>query len=155
LLLSRVAPVIVAQDRPAGARFARENDASVIVMDDGFQNPALSKDLAILVVDARGVGNGRVLPAGPLRAPLEPQLARASALLMVGDVPSSLESAARAHGLPLFRGRLEPDPDAVAALRGRPVLAFAGIGDPEKFFATLSAAGIDVAVRRGFGDHHR
>jgi tetraacyldisaccharide 4'-kinase len=155
LLLARVAPVIVAEDRAAGARFAKAKGASVIVMDDGFQNPALSKDLSLLVVDARGVGNGRLLPAGPLRAPLEPQLARASALLVVGDAASPLESAARARGLPMFHGRLEPDPDAVAALRGRPVLAFAGIGDPEKFFATLSASGIETADRRGFGDHHR
>jgi tetraacyldisaccharide 4'-kinase len=155
LLLARVAPTIVAEDRVAGARLARDSGASVIVMDDGFQNPALAKDLSLLVVDARGVGNGRVIPAGPLRAPLEPQLARASAILIVGDGARTVESAARAHSLPVFHGMLEPAPEAVASLRGAPALAFAGIGDPEKFFATLSAAGIDAPVRRSFGDHHR
>jgi tetraacyldisaccharide 4'-kinase len=155
LLLARVAPVVVAQDRVAGARVAREHGAGVVVMDDGFQNPALVKDLSILVVDARGVGNGRMLPAGPLRAPLDLQLERASAILVVGDRTSALEQPARSRGLPVFHGTLEPEHGAVASLRDRKVLAFAGIGDPEKFFATLAAAGIDAPVRRAFGDHHR
>ncbi len=155
LLLARVAPTVVAEERLSGARFAELHGASVIVMDDGFQNPSLIKDLAILVVDARGVGNGRVIPAGPLRAPLEPQLARASALLVVGADAPAIEQAARERGLAVFHGTLKPDADTVASLRGRKVLAFAGIGDPEKFFATLTRAGIDVPVRRGFGDHHR
>jgi tetraacyldisaccharide 4'-kinase len=155
LLLARIAPTIVAQDRVAGARLAQTNGASVIVMDDGFQNPALAKDLSILVADARGTGNGRVLPAGPLRAPLEPQLARASAILVVGEAASALEAPARSRRLPVFHGVLEPDENVIASLRGKKVLAFAGIGDPAKFFATLDAAGIDAPVRRGFGDHHR
>jgi tetraacyldisaccharide 4'-kinase len=155
LLLARVAPTVVAQDRVAGARCARAHGASVIVMDDGFQNPSLIKDLAILVVDARGVGNGRVIPAGPLRAPLGPQLTRASALLIVGAGASAIEQAARGRGMAVFHGALAPDAGAVAALRGRKFLAFAGIGDPEKFFATLEQAGIDAPVRRGFADHHR
>ena len=127
-------------------------------MDDGFQNPSLAKDLSILVVDgARGIGNARVLPAGPLRAPLETQLDRAHAILIVGEVAgaSPLVIAARARKLPLFHGRLEPDRAALAALSGTKVLAFAGIGDPEKFFATLARAGIEVPIRRGFADHHR
>ena len=155
LLLARVAPTVVAQDRVAGARLARAQGASVIVMDDGFQNPSLIKDLAILVVDARGVGNGRVIPAGPLRAPLGPQLTRASALLIVGSGASAIEQAARERGMAVFHGALAPDAAAVASLRGRKFLAFAGIGDAEKFFATLKRAGIDAPVRRGFSDHHR
>jgi tetraacyldisaccharide 4'-kinase len=145
----------VARDRVAGARHAAEHGASVIVMDDGFQNPSLIKDLSLLVVDARGIGNGRVIPAGPLRAPLGPQLDRASALLIAGNPDPAIESAARARGLPVFHGNLAPEPDAIAALRARKALAFAGIGDPEKFFATLDAAGIDAPVRHGFPDHHR
>jgi tetraacyldisaccharide 4'-kinase len=155
LLLARVAPTIKAEDRVAGARIAKEHGASVIVMDDGFQNPSLAKDLSLLVTDARGIGNGMVLPAGPLRAPLAPQLDRAQALLVVGDGASAVEQIARQKGLPVFHAGLEPDSDAVAALRGQKFLAFAGIGSPEKFFATLAAAEIDAPVRRGFGDHHR
>jgi tetraacyldisaccharide 4'-kinase len=155
LLLARVAPTVVAEERVSGARLAADSGASIIVMDDGFQNPSLIKDLSFLVVDARGTGNGRVIPAGPLRAPLEPQLDRASALLIVGETDSAIEAAARARGLPVFHGKLEPAPDAVAALRAGKVLAFAGIGNPEKFFATLAAAGIDAPVRRSFPDHHR
>jgi tetraacyldisaccharide 4'-kinase len=155
LLLARVAPTVKAEDRAAGARLAMEQGASVIVMDDGFQNPSLAKDLSLLVVDARGVGNEMVLPAGPLRAPLSPQLDRAQALLVVGKGAQAVEQAARSNGVPVFHARLEPDGDAVAALAGKKFLAFAGIGSPEKFFATLAAAGIDAPVRRGFGDHHR
>ena len=155
LLLARVAPTVVAEERVSGARFAADGGASVIVMDDGFQNPSVIKDLSFLVVDARGTGNGRVIPAGPLRAPLEPQLDRASALLIVGETDAAIEAATRARGLPVFHGKLEPALDAVAALRASKVLAFAGIGSPEKFFATLAAAGIDALVRRSFPDHHR
>jgi tetraacyldisaccharide 4'-kinase len=158
LLLARVASTIVARDRAAGARHAEAAGASVVVMDDGFQNSTLAKDLSILVIDgARGIGNARVLPAGPLRAPLDAQLDRAYAILIVGDVTgaSPLVMAARARGLPLFHGKLEPDSAAGAALAGQKVLAFAGIGDPDKFFATLVAAGIDAPIRRAFPDHHR
>jgi len=158
LLLARVAPAVVAANRVAGAELAREKGASVIVMDDGFQNPSLAKDFSILVIDgARGIGNGRVLPAGPLRAPLAPQLERADAILIVGNEAgvAPVAAAARARKLPLFHARLEPDSTAVAALAGQKVLAFAGIGDPEKFFATVAAAGIDAPVKRGFSDHHR
>jgi tetraacyldisaccharide 4'-kinase len=157
LLLARAAPTVVARDRPAGAHFACASGANAIVMDDGFQNPSLAKDLSVLVVDGRrGVGNGRVIPAGPLRAPLEAQLARADALLLVGETSDAapLASAAHTRDMALFHARLEPDREAIAALAGRRVLAFAGIADPEKFFATLRAAGIDVAAGRSFPDHH-
>ena len=158
LLLARVAPTIVARDRVAGAQAARNGGASVIVMDDGFQNPSLRKDLAILVIDGRrGIGNGRVIPAGPLRAPLEAQIARAHALLSVGakDDDNALAVLGRRHGLALFHGRLKPDSQSLAALAGRKVLAFAGIADPDKFFATLTEGGFDVAAGKGFADHHR
>jgi tetraacyldisaccharide 4'-kinase len=154
LLLTRVAPTIVAHNRAAGARLARDKGASVIVMDDGFQNPALAKEFSILVIDGRRrIGNGRVIPAGPLRAPLSPQLARANAILVVGEAAGPLPLPGAA--VPVFHGVLEPDDATVKSLSGGQVLAFAGIGDPEKFFATLSAAGIDAPVRRGFPDHHR
>jgi tetraacyldisaccharide 4'-kinase len=158
LLLARVAPTIVARDRVAGARAAEATGADIIVMDDGFQNPALAKDVALLVVDGRrGIGNRRVFPAGPLRAPLSAQIAHAQALVVVGEPGTSAQAAvaaARARGMALLTGRLVPDPAAVAALAGRRVLAFAGIGDPDKFLATLRAAGITVAHAQGFADHH-
>ncbi len=158
LLLARLAPTIVARDRLAGAKAARLGGANVLVMDDGFQNPALAKDLAILLVDGRrGIGNGRTIPAGPLRAPLEMQIAHAQALVVVGPPAGAAAVAplARRHGVAIFHGRLDPDRHTLAALGGRKVLAFAGIGDPEKFFATLDEAGIEVAERAGFPDHHR
>jgi tetraacyldisaccharide 4'-kinase len=157
LLLARGAPTVIARDRVAGARLARSAGAGVIVLDDGFQNPSLGKDLSILVIDGRrGIGNGRVFPAGPLRAPIPAQFDRAQVVLMIGDGPAGAVAArdAEARGLTVFRGRLVPDAASVAALTGSRVLAFAGIGDPEKFFATLSAAGVDVAIARGFPDHH-
>lgn len=159
LLLAQIAPTIVAHDRVAGAEMARAAGASVIVMDDGFQNPSLRKDLAILVVDGhRGIGNGQVIPAGPLRAPLNSQLDHADALVIVG-APSAAASAAlaaaAARNIPVFNAELEAEADAVAALAGHRVLAFAGIGNPEKFFATLAESGIHAPVRQGFPDHHR
>jgi tetraacyldisaccharide 4'-kinase len=158
LMLARLAPTIVARDRVAGASVARRGGASVIVMDDGFQNPSLAKDLAILLVDGRrGVGNGRVIPAGPLRAPLEAQMARAHGLVIVGppDGAAAVAQIASEHGVAVFHGRLEPDRDFLATLARRKVLAFAGIGDPGKFFATLDEAGVAVAARASFADHHR
>ena len=156
LLLARTAPTIVARDRVKGAGIAA--GASVIVMDDGFHNPSLVKDFSLLVVDARrGIGNGRVIPAGPLRAPVDAQLSRAHALVMVGrsapDCP--IAAMARARDIPVLRASLRADTASIAALAGRRVLAFAGIGDPQKFFATLAEAGVAVAATRSFADHHR
>jgi tetraacyldisaccharide 4'-kinase len=156
-LLVRAAPTVVARDRVAGAVMARDAGATVIVMDDGFQNPALAKDLSIVVVDAdRGLGNGRVFPAGPLRAPLDAQLDRSDALLIVGAGSGAAApiAAAQKRNIPIFTGLLLPDPDDIAALGGSPVLAFAGIGDPDKFFTTLEGAGVEVRARRAFADHH-
>jgi tetraacyldisaccharide 4'-kinase len=157
LLLARVAPTVVARDRAAGARLARDKGASVIVMDDGLQNGAIAKDFTLAVVDARrGIGNARVFPAGPLRAPVGPQLAAAQALLVVGDgnAADPLAGLAQARGLPVLHGRLVPDEAAVTALRPHRVLAFAGTADPEKFFATVEEAGIVIAARKAFPDHH-
>jgi len=158
LLLARAAPTIVARDRPAGAALARAQGASVIVMDDGLQNPSLRKTLAIAVLDGRrGIGNGRVFPAGPLRAPLAAQLDHIHALLVIGgpDGAAAVIAAAAARGLAVFRATLAPDAAAVARLRGRRLLAFAGIGDPDKFFGTLAAAGVAPMRCRAFADHHR
>ena len=158
LLLARAAPTVVARDRVAGAEFARAQGASVIILDDGLQNPSLAKDFTLAVIDARrGIGNGRVFPAGPLRAPLNAQVARMDALLIVGEgnAADGIAARLRAQSSPVFHARLVPDKGAVSALRGQNVLAFAGIGDPDKFFATARAAGVVVSRRRTFPDHHR
>lgn len=157
LLLARTVPTVVARDRAAGAAFARTHGATVIVMDDGLQNPSLAKDFTLAVVDARrGIGNACVFPAGPLRAPLAAQLAQTDALLVVGEGHGADEVAAqvRAHSRPVLHARLVPEQSTVSTLEGRRVLAFAGIGDPEKFFRTADEAGIVVAERRAFPDHH-
>jgi tetraacyldisaccharide 4'-kinase len=158
LLLAHVAPTVVARDRVAGAAIARTQGASLIIMDDGLQNASLAKDFTLAVIDARrGVGNRCIFPAGPLRAPLAPQFAQTDALLVVGEGHGADDVVMLAHArnLPVLRGRLAPDVSAVASLKGRRVLAFAGIGDPDKFFATAEAAGIAVAERRPFDDHYR
>jgi tetraacyldisaccharide 4'-kinase len=158
LLLARLAPTIVARDRVAGAEAARRGGATVIVMDDGFQNPKLAKELAIVIVDGRrGVGNGRIVPAGPLRAPLETQMAHAQALVVVGPHigAEAVAQCARRHAVAIFHGRLAPDRHTLAAVDGHKVLAFAGIGDPAKFFATLAQEGIAIVERVSFPDHHR
>jgi len=156
LLLARLAPTITARDRAAGAQAAAAAGASVIIMDDGLQNGSLAKDFTLAVVDGRrGIGNGKVFPAGPLRAPLAAQLERTDALLLVGDGAAASDVIAAVSGLPVFHGRLLPDAGAIAGLKARKVLAFAGIGDVEKFFATAAAAGIAIAERRPFPDHHR
>jgi tetraacyldisaccharide 4'-kinase len=158
LLLARTAPTVVATDRTGGAEFARAHGAGLIIMDDGLQNSSLRKDFTLAVVDARrGVGNRFIFPAGPLRAPLAEQIAQSDALLVVGEGTRAEDviKQARARDLRIFRGHLAPDPAGPAALKGKKVLAFAGIGDPEKFFVTAVEAGIAVAERHAFADHHR
>ena len=159
LLLAKLAPTFVARDRLAGASAARRDGADVIVMDDGFQNPSLAKDLAILVADGRrAIGNGRVFPAGPLRAPLPVQVAHAQAVLVVGapaEGMASLLEHARRHDVAIFHGRLEPYRADLDMIGQRRVLAFAGLADPEKFYLTLREAGVAVAEHASFPDHHR
>lgn len=158
LLLARHAPAIVSHDRVSGAAFAREAGADVIVMDDGLQNPSLRKDLTIAVIDARrGIGNGFAFPAGPLRAPLKAQLEKSDCILLIGDgrqTPTAISDMTHAQNRPLLRARLEPDGTAIKALGRQKVLAFAGIGDPEKFFMTLAGAGLEAVGEESFPDHH-
>lgn len=154
LLLARTAPTWVAHDRVAGAAAAAAAAAQVIVMDDGFQNPSLVKDVALVVIDGEtGFGNGRVIPAGPLREPVADGLARADAAVIVGEDGAGAGAAiARLRpALPALACRLVP---AAATLAGARVFGFAGIGRPEKFRATLAEIGCDVAGFRPFPDHH-
>ena len=157
LMLARTVPVAVARDRIDGVALARSQGATVIVMDDGFQNPAITKDASLVVIDShRGLGNACVFPAGPLRAPLPPQIARTDALVVIGDGVAAAPAAAAVAALdkPVLAAHLRADDEVTAMLRGKRVLAFAGIGDPQRFFRTLRANGIEVVRERAFADHH-
>jgi tetraacyldisaccharide 4'-kinase len=157
LMLARTVPVVVARDRVGGVALARSQGASVILMDDGFQNPAIAKDASLIVIDSdRGLGNACVFPAGPLRAPLSPQLARTDALIVVGDGAAAgpVATAIAAQGKPVLSAHLRASEEQMARLGGKRVLAFAGIGDPVRFFRTLRASAIDVVQERAFADHH-
>lgn len=152
LLLAAIAPCWVSRDRRTGAAAAIAAGAKLIVMDDGFQNPSLRKDLSLLVIDSGyGFGNRRLIPAGPLREPIAAGLRRAQALVLLdgGATPATLSGG----GAPVLAARLVPD-EAALALAGRRVFAFAGIGRPEKFFATLAEIGCTVVATRPFPDHH-
>jgi tetraacyldisaccharide 4'-kinase len=157
LMLARTVAVVVARDRIAGLALAKSQGASVILMDDGFQNPAIAKDASLIVIDgARGIGNGHVFPAGPLRAPLLPQLARTDALIVVGNGSAAkpVAAAIAARGRVVLSAHLRADDASVASLRGKRVLAFAGIGDPNRFFGTLRGSGLEVVQERAFPNHH-
>ena len=153
LLLAAGHPTWIGADRGESAEMAVAAGAQVLVMDDGFQNFTLAKSLSLLVLDGGfGLGNGRLIPAGPLREPLQAALARADAVVRVGTDATGIE--ARIGGQkPLLAARLQPGPEA-AGLKGRRYLAFTGIGRPEKFFDSLEAAGIVVADTAAFTDHH-
>lgn len=147
LLAAAVASCWIARDRAAGVQAAVAGGAAAIILDDGFQNPSVAKDLSLVVVDAEyGFGNGRLIPAGPLRERVAAGLARADAILLIGD------GAFAPPGKPVLCAALEPiDP---ARFLGAPVVAFAGIGRPEKFFFTLRALDATLVAGRGFPDHH-
>jgi len=162
LLLARTAPTVVARDRAAGARLAREKGASVLVMDDGHQNFTLRKSLSLVVVDAdAGFGNGCQIPAGPLREPVAQGLARADAVILVGSEQNEDGCGAKrtqqgqpgleAYRGPVLKAHLESEG---AALSGKKVFAFAGIGRPEKFIASLEQSGAHVSGSCFFDDHH-
>lgn len=155
LLHARDGDAWIARDRFAGAQAAAQAGAHAIIMDDGFQNPALAKDLSILVFDPDyGVGNGQVLPAGPLREPLQAGLARADAIVLLHNGATDGEASAHewlaGFAKPILHARIAP----TGAPPAGKLIAFAGLARPEKFFDTLGAAGGDIDEAVPFADHH-
>jgi tetraacyldisaccharide 4'-kinase len=149
LLLARAAPTVVSRDRRAGAVLAEQHGAEIIVMDDGHQNFELAKDLSLVVIDARKpFGNGRMLPAGPMREPARQGLARADAVALIGDGSLGVSDVP----VPVLRARIVPY--TTRDYHGLRVIAFAGIGQPDKFFDTLKALGATPVETRVFDDHH-
>ncbi len=155
LLLARCASTWVARDRVLGCRAAVAAGAEAIIMDDGFQNPSLAKDISLVVVDGGyGFGNGRLIPAGPLREPVEIGLERAQALIIIGaDEYGVVDGRAAPPARGVLWAHVKPGPEALG-LTGRPVVAFAGIGRPEKFFNTLRDIGCHVRATHAFSDHY-
>lgn len=155
LLLAEHAPVAVSADRAVGARMLLERGCNFLIMDDGFQSARIHIDYALVVVDARfGLGNGHVIPGGPMRARLADQMMYADAVLKMGegDMADTVVRRAARAGKPIFSAVARPR--SKRRFQGRRFLAFAGIGHPEKFFDTLSKAGGTVVLAHSFPDHH-
>ena len=153
LLLSRMAPTWVCPDRVASLQAAVEDGASAVIMDDGFQNPSVAKDVNLLVVDGlSGFGNGCVFPAGPLREPIQEGLDRADAVIILGKDIAGVENRCKAQ-LPCYHAAVKAA-DSETKWQGQDVIAFAGIGYPEKFFHTLETLGANVVQQHPFPDHH-
>ncbi len=155
LLLARVATTVISRRRVEGAQRLVREGVDFIIMDDGFQSARLTLDYALVVIDTgRGIGNGHMVPGGPVRAPLDEQMRQASAILKVGNghaADAIIRTAARA-AKPIFVAAIEPR--SQPHLAGRQVLAFAGIADPGKFYRTVEQLGGDIVVKRPFPDHH-
>ena len=157
LLLAESAPTIVDSARARGAQLAEKRGASLLIMDDGFQNPSLVKTFSFVVVDGtKGFGNERVLPAGPLREPILKGLKRADALILVGKDNWGVQKYLSRNqvDLPVLSGHFIPDAEDLKKLQGKPVCAFAGLGNPNKFFNMLTQNGVQLIQTQSFPDHY-
>jgi tetraacyldisaccharide 4'-kinase len=153
LLLAQKRPSWVAKDRVQAAKSAQAAGADVIIMDDGFQNPGLVKDFSLLVVDGSyGFGNQRLIPAGPLREPIDVGVVRANAVIIVNEDNYGIRDTIK-DDTPIFSANMLPS-ELNDNLEEQKVIAFAGIGRPEKFHATLSRMGAEVSRMFNFADHH-
>lgn len=157
LLLNEMAPTIVNSNRAKGAKLAEKWGAKMLVMDDGFQNPTLKKDFSFVVVDGKkGFGNERVLPAGPLREPVLEGLKRANAIILVGEDTWGVRFYLERQGvdLPILTGHFELDETVVSLFKGQNVFAFAGLGNPDKFYQSLKEKEINILGTEDFPDHY-
>ncbi len=149
MLLAHAAPTWVARDRYEAACRAHQAGATLAIADDALQHHRLARDLSLLVIDGGyGLGNGRLLPAGPLRETLPTALARTDAVILIGQNRHQLQ-----FDKPVFEATLQPTGDTTW-LHGQRVLAFAGLARPEKFYATLESLGAELVGRYNFPDHH-
>ena len=150
LLLARIAPTFINSDRYQAALMAQNNQAECIIMDDGYQNPSLYKDLSLIVIDGTtGFGNKKCIPAGPLREHIKDGIKRAQAALIIGE---DIYNLAQTLPLPCFKGKIKP---ILPDLKTNRVVAFAGIGRPQKFYISLQELGIEIIKTFDFPDHHR
>ena len=157
LLMAAMAPTVVDNHRARGAQLIQRLGGKALIMDDGFQNPTLIKTLSLIIVDGQtGFGNGRVIPAGPLREPVARGLKRADAVVIAGADTSGVANEVRSLNpeMPILTGHFQPDTVVMDSLRGKTVVAFAGIGRPDKFFAMLSEAGVVLSRHLSFPDHY-
>lgn len=157
LLLNEMAPTVVSSNRAKGAKLAEKWGAKAIIMDDGFQNPTLKKDFSFVVIDGKkGFGNNHVLPAGPLREPVLEGLKRANAIILVGEDTWGVRFYLQRNGidLPIITGHFQLDETVVSLFRDKQVFAFAGLGNPQKFYQSLTAVGIQVQGSEDFPDHY-
>ena len=157
LLLAEMAPTVVDNKRNRGAQMIQKMGAKALIMDDGFQNPSLIKTVSFIVVDGHtGFGNGCLIPAGPLREPIGKGLQRADAIIIAGRDEANIAAQVKklVPDMPILSGHFEPDQKVISKLQGKKVLAFAGIGRPEKFFDMLKGSGVPVAKQISFPDHY-
>jgi tetraacyldisaccharide 4'-kinase len=154
LLLAAHAPTWVSHERRAGCLAAAKAGADIIIMDDGFQNPYVAKDFSIIVIDGGyGFGNAKLIPAGPLRETIASGLARAQAVVVIGEDRTGCMDLVSRHGHSPLCARLDTEsfPEDIS---GKPVVAFTGIGRPDKFFETVSGLGCIIEAQISFADHH-
>ncbi|OPZ76530.1 MAG: Tetraacyldisaccharide 4'-kinase [Alphaproteobacteria bacterium ADurb.Bin438] len=154
LLLCKIAPVVISKNRGEGAKIAEENGFEYLIMDDGFQNFTLKKDISILVFDGSyGVGNKKLLPAGPLREDLDKALLRADFAIVSGKDKVGIKDLLK-NKIEILKGEIIPDYQVLENLKNKKVIGFAGIGRPLKFYDTLKQNGIEVVDFISFPDHH-
>ena len=155
VMLALANDVCVSADRIRGARFiAAQGKFDLIIMDDGMQNPWLHKDLTFAVFDGQsGLGNQRILPAGPLREPMSKGLSKADAVIVNGEDETGLKQLLPQQ-LAVFDGQLHPDQRIAKTLKGKRLIGFAGIGRPQRFFTTLKQIGAELVRELSFADHH-